>query len=127
LIDGVWVDTRFDPESMPTTRLPFLSEEYFSLASERDDVGAALALGPKVILLVDGIAIEVVDEDEPGDALMLPEAPPDEVEGRIEQAPTPAEAGSDDASPRGFTLPCPGMAIPLGLVAVPLLRRKRRS
>ena len=64
LADNVWTDTAYDPESMPTVKVPFLSEDYFSLAQGQAEVGAAFALGERVILLSDGVAYEVVGADE---------------------------------------------------------------
>jgi Ca-activated chloride channel family protein len=84
LIEGVWIDTAFDPELDRTTKIPFLSDDYFELASTAKDFGAAMALGQQVILVVDGVAYEIVDSDAPGDTLTLPEpeelSPPAEVE-----------------------------------------------
>lgn len=60
LKDGVWVDTQYDPEQMQPQALPFLSPAYFDLANLRADVAAALALGERVIVVVDGVAYEVI-------------------------------------------------------------------
>ncbi len=60
LKDEVWVDTQYDPEQMQAQPVPFLSPAYFELADRREDVAAALALGERVILVVDGSAYEVV-------------------------------------------------------------------
>lgn len=59
LKDGIWVDTAFDPGSMRTDLVEFLSPAYFELATTYSDVGAALALGEKVIVVQGGRAIEV--------------------------------------------------------------------
>ena len=72
LIDGVWTDTTFDPEAMTTLDVPFLSPDYFALAASRPDMGAALALGPDVILVVDGVAYRTVAADQPGDPIRVP-------------------------------------------------------
>jgi hypothetical protein len=59
LIDGVWTETTFDPQKMATTDLPFLSALYWKLADSHPDIAAVLALGNKLILVVDGIAYRV--------------------------------------------------------------------
>ncbi len=80
--DNVWRDTAYDPESMQTVKVPFLSEDYFSLAQGRAEVGAAFALGERVILLSDGVAYEVVGADE--------QVPPVSLLGKKEPEPTEA-------------------------------------
>ena len=45
--------------------VPFLSEDYFALAASRPDVGAALALGPEVIIVIDGVAYRTVGRSRP--------------------------------------------------------------
>jgi Ca-activated chloride channel family protein len=40
-VEGIWVDTSYDPGSMETLKVPFLSEDYFALATSRPDIGAA--------------------------------------------------------------------------------------
>jgi hypothetical protein len=51
LIDGVWMDTSYDPEAMTTLRVPFLSADYFTLADSRSELGDAFALGQNVIIV----------------------------------------------------------------------------
>ena len=62
LIDGVWTDTGFDPQAMQTVKIGFLSDDYFALAASRAELGAAFALGSRVIALSDGVAYEVVED-----------------------------------------------------------------
>lgn len=57
---GEWVDTAYDPQVMPVTEIPFLSEEYYRLVNTRGDVAAGLALGERVLIVVDGTAYRVV-------------------------------------------------------------------
>lgn len=59
LRDGVWTDSTFDPDTMTTEPIPFLSDAYFALLTERPELGAYFALGERVIVLVDGTAYEV--------------------------------------------------------------------
>jgi Ca-activated chloride channel homolog len=60
LSQGIWTDTTYDPQKMTTTKVAFLSADYFKLSALRADIAAALALGQKVIVMVDGKAYEVV-------------------------------------------------------------------
>jgi Ca-activated chloride channel homolog len=61
LVDGVWTDTRFDSKTMTPFNVSFLSADYFKLAGYSSDVAAALALGEKVILLINGKAYQMVE------------------------------------------------------------------
>jgi len=70
LTDGVWVDTSFDPEKMKTVHVPFLSKEYFTLATTRPELGDAFALGDRVIALSEGKAYEVVEAIQDEDPKM---------------------------------------------------------
>jgi Ca-activated chloride channel family protein len=65
---GVWTDTTFDPE-METLRVAFGSDDYFTLAGTSSAVAEVLSAGPNVIVVVDGVAYEVVTDDGPTDAL----------------------------------------------------------
>ncbi|MBN2146706.1 MAG: VWA domain-containing protein, partial [Anaerolineales bacterium] len=62
--EGVWIDTTFDPDTMTTVQVPFLSVDYFALVESIPDLAAAFALGEHVIALANGIAYEVVASDE---------------------------------------------------------------
>lgn len=60
LQDGVWIETTFDPTTMETTTLEFLSDEYFALLASNPDLAEAFALGDQVIAFSDGVFYEVV-------------------------------------------------------------------
>lgn len=124
LIDGVWIDTAFDPGTMTTMRVSFLSEDYFALATARPELAAAFALGQRVIALADGVAYEVVGTDAPADSISLPPShTPEPVEpGPRPESPQP-DAPEDTTSPRGWSLPCPGSAFLIGLAGLPFVRR----
>jgi Ca-activated chloride channel family protein len=130
-VDGVWIDTQFDPESMTTHKVPFLSRDYFDLASARSEFGAALSLGERVIVVIDGQAYEVVLEGESGDAFDLP-APLLEdqngTDGGARLAPDSGIYTSGSEPGRGFSLPCPGstFALSLPLIAGVLMVRRFR-
>ena len=59
LQDGVWIETTFDPSTMETTTVEFLSDEYFALLASNPDLAEAFALGDRVIAFSDGVAYEV--------------------------------------------------------------------
>ena len=59
LRDGVWTDSTFDPDTMTTQPLPFLSDAYFALLTEHPELGEFFALGERVIVVVEGTAYEV--------------------------------------------------------------------
>ncbi len=60
LSNGKWIDTAFDPDTMRTTQVIFLSPEYFTLVANQPDLADAFALGEQVIALTNGVAYEVV-------------------------------------------------------------------
>ncbi len=68
LSDGKWIDTAFDPDTMKTTPIEFLSTKYFDLVAAHPELADAFALGEAVIALSNGAAFEVV----PGE--MTPQA-----------------------------------------------------
>ncbi|NIS79793.1 MAG: VWA domain-containing protein [Anaerolineales bacterium] len=124
LINGVWIDTTFDPDTMSTTRVSFLSDDYFALADARADLRAAFALGPNVIAMADGVAYEIIDAEFEGDPIEIPESlPEDTEEGSTIDVPSPSVREPKERG-RELTLPCPGFVFTIGLVFVPWLQRK---
>jgi len=63
LKDGVWTDTTFDPASMTTTALPFPSDLFLEFLADHPETGRYFALGPQVIVVLDGVAYETVSAD----------------------------------------------------------------
>jgi Ca-activated chloride channel family protein len=59
---GVWTDTTFEPDAMQTVKVEFLSDAYFDLLTRHPDMGAFLALGERVIVVIEGAAYEIVTE-----------------------------------------------------------------
>jgi Ca-activated chloride channel family protein len=70
--DNKWIDTAYDPDTMKPQQVAFLSPDYFALAQSRPDVGAALAIGDLIIVVVDGKAYEVTAEGSPSGPVDLP-------------------------------------------------------
>ena len=60
----VWTDTTFEPDTMETEKIEFLSDAYFALLSENPEIGPYLALGDRVIVVLDGTAYEVTVTEE---------------------------------------------------------------
>jgi Ca-activated chloride channel homolog len=60
--DGVWTDTTFEPDTMTTEKVEFLSDAYFDLLLEKPELGPFFALGDRVIVVLDDVAYEVVIE-----------------------------------------------------------------
>ncbi len=115
LVEGVWMDTAFDPESMQPRRVPFLSRTYFDLAAAHPDLAAAFALGPQVIVVTGDEAYQVVSSEVQGDLIPASQVEPEEL---------PAEASSGASA---LPLPCPGAFLGLGLLWLPLRRRVFRE
>ncbi len=123
--EGVWTDTGFDPSAMQTVKVPFLSKDYFALAAARPDLGAAFALGKRVIALSDGTAYEVVEEGVPSGVTRVPPtftpAPPGPQANQETPLPraslTPASPGAQSAGGPGG-LPCLGGLLPVVVVAL---------
>jgi Ca-activated chloride channel family protein len=59
---GVWMDTTYNPDTMTTTRLVFLSDAYFDFLQEHPEAAAYFAVGENIIVVIDSQAIEVVAE-----------------------------------------------------------------
>lgn len=121
LAGGVWVDTAFDPDQMTARQVAFLSEDYFKLAAASPELGAAFALGERVIAFFQGQAYEVVAADAQAEPLELP--------ATATPQPAPQEAsGSASRTPAAPSQETPASPIPgncLGglalLAALPLL------
>ena len=91
LSEGKWIDTAFDPDTMKTSPVEFLSAKYFDLVAAHPELAEAFALGEKVIALSNDGAYEVV----PGDTTSQPEI----------NTPTPASPDRPTATPGSPTRP----------------------
>lgn len=58
----VWTDTTFEPDTMETEKIAFLSDAYFDLLVERPELGDYFALGERVIVVIEGVAYEITAE-----------------------------------------------------------------
>lgn len=122
LDNGVWLDTAYDPASMTPLQIPFLGEEYFSLADSSPDIAAAFALGRNVILVVNGQAYQVVSTGTPAHPVPQVSATPAEPTAI---SPLPAASATPQPSQPSRAPICPSALLPLALLGgVSLLRRK---
>jgi len=115
LNDGIWVDTAFDPEAMQTTKVAFISDDYFALADSRPELAAAFALGSRVIALADGVAYEVVDSDASTGPIQIPPTLTPETSA----SPTTLGTSSPNSS-----APCAASILPLLLLSAVLAIRR---
>jgi len=103
--DDVWIDTAFDSDLMETSQLGFGSTAYFDLVQSTPELGRYLAVGPRVIFVVNGTAYEVVENDEiPEPAVQSTQNSPVDSSSdpsQISTATTPdANTGDDGQIPR---------------------------
>jgi len=114
---------------MTTLRVPFLSADYFTLADSRSEMGDAFALGQNVIIVVEGIAYEVVGADDSGDRLVLPETQVEEDETSAGgDAIDPSSNLTPETKPKSSPFPCVGSSILVFMVILPvgLIKEFRR-
>ena len=71
--DGVWIDTSFDQDQYSLQQVGFASDSYFELLSAAPTIGQYLATGPRVLVLFDGVAYEIVEGDGQS-AITLPDS-----------------------------------------------------
>ena len=126
LVDDVWIDTRFDPETMETKRVAFVSSDYFALADARPWLAQAFALGARVIALDGDVAYEVVAADEPGDPIDIPPAATAEPRTNMPEIELRPPSTGDSAGANGIGLACPGAGLALGWTVIPIIVRRRR-
>jgi Ca-activated chloride channel family protein len=92
--DGVWIDTVYNADRQQPQQLGFADESYFKLLTAAPEIGQYLALGPRVLFVIDDLAYEVV-EGAGQSTIKLPEAQP------VEPPPTanPIDNGVDQPTP----------------------------
>lgn len=124
LSDDIWVDTAFDPDVTRTVKIAFLSDDYFALAAADAQLGAAFALGSKVIAISDGIAYEVVSADSSVPAVEIPEQEKPQAPAETEatstaavslEEPAPTPKAESETPAAGSKIPCMGGMLPLAL------------
>ena len=134
--NGVWIDTAFDPQSMQTVKVSFLSKDYFALTQAYPDLAAAFALGRQVIAISNGTAYEVVGADVNTGPVEIPPTPtagavtsrPTETPAAVSQVPTATPTAGvqpTETPPASSASPCGALLLPLALLGLVLLFRKR--
>ncbi len=98
--DGVWIDTVYNADRQQPQQVGFADDSYFKLLTAVPEIGQYLALGPRVLFVINDIAYEVV-EGAGQSTITLPEAQPVEpsaptanpIDNGVDQ-PTPDQPGS---------------------------------
>ncbi|MBN2502786.1 MAG: VWA domain-containing protein [Anaerolineales bacterium] len=136
--DEKWIDTAYDPDTMDTVEVAFLSDDYFELTAMRPELAAAFALGERVIALSDGVAYEVV----PADESVAPIDMPEEYDTGEETGETGSDAGdvdeagdedeevelaSSDEPSSGISFTCPNGLFPLAFLPLAMVLKRRKS
>ena len=119
-LEGVWVDTSFDPDTTRVREVAFLSAEYFVLAETGPEAAAALALGTNVILVQGDNAIRVVGPEGLDGAESVPGESPAIGDDPSGTGPAPGGSLPGTRSPQ---LPCAGL--PVVVFALSFARRRR--
>jgi Ca-activated chloride channel family protein len=141
LKNGVWTDTTFDPDLMTTTQLPFPSDLFLEFLADHPGSGKYFALGPQVIVVLDGVAYETVPGDpaELSEPVSLPEPAQPQAEAAAATpaantvaTPTAARPAATQASrpiPAGqlATPTCVAGLLPFVMVGLVIGRRRARS
>jgi Ca-activated chloride channel family protein len=91
--EGMWIDTAYDADRMVPSKVGFMSDDYFALIEARPQWGTYMALGERVLVVVEGKAYQVV-ASEAGERIELPTPMPTEAatEAVARRAPTATPA-----------------------------------
>lgn len=133
LLQGdVWLDTAFDSSRMQAEAIAFGSDRYFQLLARHADIGRYLALGDRLVVVLDGQAYAVGGASQaevpsatavPAVASPLPGRPAATPTSSAAATPAPPAAG-DQQTP--LTCPGAGVIVLAGLL-LPAWRRFGRS
>ncbi len=111
---GVWVDSAYDGAAEPII-VAFASDDYFDLLGERSELGAALALGEEVLVVIDGAAYRITSQgDSPDEVTALPTVPGEETEANDERRDD--RSGAVSATNVGANLCASAVVLPLLVV-----------
>jgi Ca-activated chloride channel family protein len=139
LREGTWVDTEFEADNQTPEEVGFATDDYFELLSAAPELGRYLAVGPKVLVVHDGIAYQIV-EGQGTTQLTLPSVnrlegePVDETEPvepaepvanpDIDQGDTPSTTEAADEN-QG-SLCASALLAPIGLIGLVVVAARRR-
>ncbi len=138
LRDENWIDTAFDAGSQSPEQVGFASDAYFDLLSAAPELGRYLALGPRVLVVYDGVAYQIVEGqgsptvtlpsidrpentppvDDSDQAVADPTDTPDDASGGVQDA---TEMAEDKAG-----LCASASLAPLALIGLALVVTRRR-
>lgn len=121
---GVWVDSAYDGEREPQV-IPFASEAYFDLLTDRPELGQALALGDELLLVIDGDAYRVTAEGQAIDQAQPVESEPQDTQPEPETTPTITETSPVELF--GVQVCASAFILPLLVVAGLGASRRRRQ
>jgi Ca-activated chloride channel family protein len=97
--EGMWVDTAFDADSQTPEEVGFATDSYFTLLSAAPELGRYLALGPRVLVVYDGVAYQIVEGEGSNQvtlpAISRPEVEPVDATQSVEPAATPESIPAD--------------------------------
>jgi hypothetical protein len=94
LRNGIWTDSQFDPSKMTTKRIEFNSDAYFALA-QNPGWGKYIALGSRVIAVLNGVAYEITDDGSGATALdAVPNATSNAPAEQSKASPSSTQAGN---------------------------------
>ncbi|MDX1612729.1 MAG: VIT domain-containing protein [Candidatus Promineifilaceae bacterium] len=118
--DGVWIDTVFDADGPAPQQVDFASDTYFDLLSAAPALGQYLAIGPRIVVVYEGVAYEIVQEGEGQETITLPD--PDTGEATPQQpsdaATTVPDSSSAGSAGQGSSLCGLALMIPLAIVGL---------
>jgi Ca-activated chloride channel family protein len=135
LRQGAWVDTAFDADVQTPEQVGFASDNYFELLSTAPALGRYLALGPRVLVVHDGVAYEII-EGEGSTQVTMPSTSRPEVESDEPGAAgpvstpesisvnTPGTEGATDESQSGLC--AAALIAPVALIGLVLATGTRR-
>ncbi len=103
LRNGVWLDAQFDPSKVKPTQIEFGSDAYFALIANNPEASKYLALGSRVIVVLNGMAYEITDAGTGATnanaiPTALPATPTPVAQSRAVQVATPAAGQTPRAS-----------------------------
>jgi Ca-activated chloride channel family protein len=126
--NGIWMDTAYDPQNDQTTKVAFLSEDYFRLVQAQPDLAAAFALGERVIAFAGGVAYEVVQADAsvPPVDIKTGTAPDPGEKAPPVSADVPAQDLGQSPDPSPKTGPCTAGLLPLFVLPFVLIYFRRK-
>ena len=130
LSDGKWIDTAFDPDTMQTTPIEFLSTEYFDLVAAHPELGAAFTLGEQVIAISGGVAYEVILGDMTEQPAIVTPTPysPDRPASTPVTTTKPTQIPTQVSHTPKISGPCAGVLLPLFILPLVIIfTRKPRS